>query len=320
MCIPAAAPGLFFTKGYRFDAGATLAGGFAPGGPHTRVGEWLGLEWPVQTVNPAWVVQVGGERITQWADPEHWRAERQQKLPGSEPFWQKQEQLAEISWRISSKAFPWPPVTLKNWLDLVFALRPWFLPAVPYVFSSVASLYPKTANSMLRSFVDAQLLISAQTTAEKSGALYGSAALDLPRRGVNQVRGGMGGIAKTLADWITANGGNILYRQKVEKIEIRYGKAIGLSTQKGLMMEFDQLIANLTPWGLADLLVTNASPGLNNEITSRAHGWGAFMLYLGVRARWYAEMLPTISRLWWILKPRLEREIRCFFPLQTGKT
>ena len=132
--------------------------------------------------------------------------------------------------------------------------------------------------------MDAQLLISAQTTAEQAGALYGSAALDLPRRGVNQVRGGMGGIAKTLADWITANGGDILYRQKVEKLEIRDGKAVGLTTRKGLRMGFDQLIANLTPWGLADLLDANASPGLNSEINNRSHGWGAFMLYLGVRA------------------------------------
>ena len=128
---PGGSAGTFFHKGFRFDAGATLAGGFAPGGPHTRVGEWLGLDWPVQVVDPAWVVQVGGERITQWADPEHWREERQQKLPGSEPFWQKQEQLAEISWRISSKAFPWPPANLKNWLDLAFVLAPLVLASYP---------------------------------------------------------------------------------------------------------------------------------------------------------------------------------------------
>jgi phytoene dehydrogenase-like protein len=41
---PGGSVGTFFHKGFRFDAGATLAGGFAPGGPHTRVGEWLGLE------------------------------------------------------------------------------------------------------------------------------------------------------------------------------------------------------------------------------------------------------------------------------------
>jgi phytoene dehydrogenase-like protein len=74
-------------------------------------------------MDPAWVVQLGGERITQWADLDHWREERQQKLPGSEPFWQKQEQLAEISWRISSQTLPWPPANMKNWLDLSFALR-----------------------------------------------------------------------------------------------------------------------------------------------------------------------------------------------------
>ena len=59
---PGGSAGTFFHKGFRFDAGATLAGGFAPGEPHTRVGECLGLEWPVQPVDPAWVVQVGGER------------------------------------------------------------------------------------------------------------------------------------------------------------------------------------------------------------------------------------------------------------------
>ena len=45
--------GTFYHKGYRFDAGATLAGGFAPWGPHARVAEALGLEWPVEAVDPA---------------------------------------------------------------------------------------------------------------------------------------------------------------------------------------------------------------------------------------------------------------------------
>jgi hypothetical protein len=40
---------------------------------------------------------------------------------------------------------------------------------------------------MFRAFLDGQLLISAQATAAQTSALYGSAALDLPRRGVNHV-------------------------------------------------------------------------------------------------------------------------------------
>ena len=50
-----------------------------------------------------------------------------------------------------------------------------------------------------RAFLDAQLMISAQTTAQHASALYGSAALDLPRRGTHTVRGGIGGLAETLA-------------------------------------------------------------------------------------------------------------------------
>lgn len=280
---PGGSAGTFFHKGYRFDAGATLAGGFGPDGPHRRIGQWLGLEWPVQAIDPAWVVRVGDEEITQWADAERWQEERKQKLAGSEPFWRRQEQLADISWRISSQNFPWPPANFKNILDLSQAMRPWLAPAVPYLLSPMASLFPRNASRLLRTFVDAQLLISAQTTSQHASALYGSAALDLPRRGVNQVKGGMGGIARTLAEWITANGGQIHYRQAVNKVEVREGKAVGVTTEKGLAVGFDGLIANLTPWGLHKILGEASPKRLKWEVENRAHGWGAFMLYLGVK-------------------------------------
>jgi phytoene dehydrogenase-like protein len=49
---PGGCAGTFYHRGYRFDAGATLAGGFAPGGPHHIVGELLGIEWPVHPWTP----------------------------------------------------------------------------------------------------------------------------------------------------------------------------------------------------------------------------------------------------------------------------
>ncbi|MCA9956975.1 MAG: NAD(P)-binding protein, partial [Anaerolineales bacterium] len=55
---PGGCAGTFYHQKYRFDAGATLAGGFAPGGPHARVAELLGLTWPVHPVDPAWVVHL----------------------------------------------------------------------------------------------------------------------------------------------------------------------------------------------------------------------------------------------------------------------
>ncbi|MFO7539526.1 MAG: NAD(P)/FAD-dependent oxidoreductase [Chloroflexota bacterium] len=274
--------GTFYHKGYRFDVGATLAGGFAPGGPHYRLAELLGLDWPVTPADPAWTVHLpDGRAVTQWADPEQWRAERQAAFPRSEPFWQTQEMLADLAWDISSRPFPWPPQSARDWGTLLGAIRPSSLRALPYLFSTVARL-ANDPDPMFRTFLDSQLLISVQATSERAGALYGSAALDLPRRGVNHVQGGIGALADTLVAWIRANGSEVLFRQQVEKIEVREGRATAVTTNKGLHLSADNMVANLTPWALAGLLGPAAPRSLRREVQRRSPTWGAFTLYLGL--------------------------------------
>ncbi len=278
---PGGSAGTFYHKGYRFDAGATLAGGFSPSGPHARLAESLGLTWPIKPVDPAWVVHLPDKTITQWADAERWRAERQEKLPGTEAFWRKQEQLAEITWDVSSRPFPWPPQSVRDWMTLVQAIRPSVLPALPYLPRTIGSIAPKD-NADFRTFLDAQLLISAQTTADKANALYGSAALDLPRRGVNHVVGGIGNLAKTLADWIVANGGEVLYRQEVERVEMKNGRITAVHTKKGLIVAGDAFLANVTPWALVKLLGEDEVPNWDKRLEETEATWGAFTLYLGL--------------------------------------
>ena len=55
---PGGCAATFFHKGYRFDVGATLVGGFHPGGPHQIVGEQLGITWPIRPVEPAMQVHL----------------------------------------------------------------------------------------------------------------------------------------------------------------------------------------------------------------------------------------------------------------------
>jgi phytoene dehydrogenase-like protein len=85
-----ASAGTFYHKGYRFDAGATLAGGFSPGGPHAQVAKILDLTWPVKPVDSAWVVHLPEKKITQKADQTRWEEERREKLPGTANFWRLQ--------------------------------------------------------------------------------------------------------------------------------------------------------------------------------------------------------------------------------------
>ena len=280
---PGGSAGTFYHKGHRFDAGATLAGGFSPGGPHARLAESLGLEWPVTPVDPAWVVHLpDGRAVTQWADPAAWQEERRRAFPDTETFWRRQERLADISWDISSRPFPWPPRSPADLMTLTAALRPRTLGALPYLTRTVSDLVDG-GGPLFHAFLDAQLLISAQTTADRAGALYGSAALDLPRRGVNHVRGGIGALARTLVEWIRANGGEVIFRQRVERIETGPdGRASAVLTAKGLSLTADFVLANVTPWALRELLGPNAPPRLLRDVGELQPTWGAFTLYLGL--------------------------------------
>ena len=58
---PGGCAGTFYHKGYLFEAGATLAGGFSSGGPHARVSELLDLDWPVRPADPSWIVYIVAE-------------------------------------------------------------------------------------------------------------------------------------------------------------------------------------------------------------------------------------------------------------------
>lgn len=289
---PGGSAGTFYHKGYRFDAGATLAGGFAPGGPHERIGQMLGITWPVWPVNPAWVTLIEGMPIYQWSERERWREEIEQNFPESRGFWRTQEWLAEQAWQVSARDFPFPPQALPDYARIAAALRPITLLAAPFGLLTVGHLMPRHASQRLKVFVDSQLLISAQTTSRFANALYGSAALDLPRRGVNHVRGGIGQLAVTLADWLTENGGRLHYRQQVERIQVRENGRLRVKTRKGVEVEADGVVANLTPWGLAEVLGENLPRRLHNEMQSRPKGWGAFTLYLGLD-RSYLNHLPA---------------------------
>jgi C-3',4' desaturase CrtD len=279
---PGGSAGTFYNRGYRFDAGATLAGGFTTGGPHARLGEKLGLRWPISPVDPAWVTHLPDLSVAQWSSHERWQQERQSAFPSMEKFWQRQEMLAGAAWDVSSRPFPWPPESPADALTLARAVRAGTLLAAPYLFSSVGRLIPSSAPASFRAFLDAQLLISAQCTADQASALYGSAALDLPRRGVFNVQGGIGGLALALARWIRENGGEVVYRQAVKQILLKNGRAAAVRTKKGLEIACDYLVANLTPWSLHSLLAEAAPVSLHRDVASRQPTWGAFTLYLGL--------------------------------------
>lgn len=281
---PGGCAGTFYHQGYRFDAGATVAGGFQKGGPHQIAGDLLGIQWDIKPLEPAWVIQTPQTTITRWRDESLWAEERAAKLPALRSFWGVQARAAQAAWNVAARLPEFPPASLMDVARLAFKIRPDLIPVGPLALMRMGGLLDllQVKDQTARTFIDAQLLISAQTTSAHANALYGAIAVDLPRVGVHHVRGGIGTLAQQLAESLKQHGGDLIYRHAVTRIERCAGGIFRLHTNKGRIFEADGVIANLTPWALVNLLGDSAPESLQKETRQRPDTWGAFTLYLGV--------------------------------------
>ena len=123
---PGGCAGTFFHKGYRFEAGATLAGGFAPGGPMALVAQAAGIPaWPVRAEDdrqeaPALVVHLpDGSQVARWAGEARHAARRAAFGPQGDAFWGWQERTADALWDLALRLPAWPPQTLGEAARLV---------------------------------------------------------------------------------------------------------------------------------------------------------------------------------------------------------
>ena len=294
---PGGCAGTFYHQGYRFDAGATLAGGFYAGGPMDQVAQTVGIHaWPAHPSNPAMVVHLpDGTAVTRWTDDRRWAERRRVFGQSAEPFWQWQEQTADALWDLALRHPAWPPQTFTEviqlahcglaWLraDWRHRLRPHLLADVLNPLST--RLKPTHPTPNLKLFIDAQLLIAAQTTSAYANALYSASALDLPRRGVVHFENGMGTIAETLVQAVRQHGGQVHYRQAASRIHCEGKRPVAVETQRRQQTESfpaDMVIADLPPWNIAPLLDNALPRSLQHLPDKPQHGWGAFTVYVGL--------------------------------------
>jgi len=289
---PGGCAGTFYHKQYRFDAGATLAGGFYPGGPMDAVARAVGIDhWPARGADPSMIVHLPNEEsVTRFGDDRRWAEHTRVFGPASEHFFRWQERTADALWDLALRTPPWPPQRAGDVARLAGDGLAWLWdkPGAhlnPTLFADAfrpVAAHLAGAPKALRLFVDAQLLIAAQTTSARANALYGASALDLPRRGVVHLAGGMGAIAETLAQAVRAYGGKVLYRQEVAQIELQAGRPVAVVTKHGDRFAADRIVANLPPWNIAPLLGDAAPARLRALPEQPADGWGAFMVYVGL--------------------------------------
>ncbi len=302
---PGGCASTFNHKGYQFDSGATVVGGFQEGGPHQVIAQQLNLVWPVKQYDPAWITHLPGQNVALTAD----NADVLQVFPQSEGFWKHQSQIADLGWRLSSRGLPWPPTSLAEFLQLArvgLTNFPNDLLLLPLAFRTTYEWIKQHGLAQDKTFVrfiDAQLLISSQTTSQYANAVYSGTALDLARQGVYHVKGGIGGIAETLVAKIRELGSEVIYRRFVTRIHVEGGRATGVSFKEGRrtkpeeFLPADFVIGNLTPWSLDELLGEASPAQLKREVAGRKLGWGAFALHMGVDATKLPKDLPDHNQI-----------------------
>jgi phytoene dehydrogenase-like protein len=245
-----------------------------------------------------------GRKINRWTENERWLDERKLIFGlKSEPFWQWQEKTADILWNFAHRNPEWPPKSIGAAINLMQTgfsfLRDRQEDAgltnlaalAPYIFLPVSSRL-KNAPDFLRLFIDGQLLISAQETSQKVNALYGAAALDLPRRGVASVPGGMGAMADKLVQAVSNFGGKVLFRKEVTSVAGNFEKGFFVRTKRGEEFFADAVVLNQTPWNAARLIEANKNRVLSSIGKLPADGWGAFVIYAGVDSKFVPRVFP----------------------------
>ncbi|MEL6552021.1 MAG: C-3',4' desaturase CrtD [Cyanobacteria bacterium J06621_11] len=302
--VPGGCASTFKRRGFTFDVGATQVAGLEPGGIHHQIFEELGIELPAASeCDPACAVFLPGEQepISVWRDPQKWKAERERQFPGSAPFWAFMKALFDFSWRFQQRDPVLPPRSAWDIWQLATALRPDTLLTVPFTFSTVGEIlrgYGLYNNRRLRTFLDMQLKLYSQTTADKTAVLYAATALGVSQspQGLFHLKGSMQVLSDRLVESLERDSGELHMRHRVETIEIENGQPtqVKITNKKGesWLEEADHVVANVTVQNLVKLAEGNKMKGYKKRVENLEPSSGAFVIYLGVEQSAVPENCP----------------------------
>jgi C-3',4' desaturase CrtD len=292
--VPGGCASTFKRRGFTFDVGATQVAGLEPGGIHHQIFSELGIELPpASDCDPACAVFLPGESepINVWRDPQRWQAERERQFPGSAPFWRFMQAMFSYSWRFQQRDPVLPPRNAWDIWQMATALRPETFLTVPFTFSTVGDIlrgYGLDHDRRLRTFLDMQLKLYSQTTAEKTAVLYAATALGVSQapHGLSHLKGSMQVLSDRLVTALERDGGELHMRHTVEAINIQEGKPsqVTIRNHKGESWTetADQVVANVTVQNLVQLAPHRRMAGYKKRVEKLPPSSGAFVIYLGV--------------------------------------
>ncbi|MCC5816689.1 MAG: FAD-dependent oxidoreductase, partial [Leptospira sp.] len=302
-----------YTKdGYRFEAGATTLVGWQEGLPLYELWKKLGLleefknniqensspeiisnGWlSIIRLNPSMKIHFEANQfLLRTEDRKQWmqdvgkffgEAKKQKR------FWKLIFAIQDQVWKTSLRMKSFPPRNIRQFLDCFLNFRPGDLLLLIASFFSVGFLiklpgFPKSP--LFKKFLDEQLMITVQCSADQSPLSMGAAGISYAHLQNFYVKGGIGKLAEFLVQKIQEWGGEIHYREEVNSIDYNSKEQyFEITTRKNHKYKGRNVFSGIPVWNHEKLLGDSASlDGLKREVQSRSKKfdqgiWGAYNL------------------------------------------
>ncbi|WNJ17784.1 NAD(P)/FAD-dependent oxidoreductase [Pontibacter sp. G13] len=222
--LPGGCSSTYPRKHYQFESGATTLVGLDEGMPLRFLLDELNLDFdPVKLELPMEVKWADGVSIRRFQDLTSWIAEAERVFGPSnqKAFWTFCYRISQQVWKTSSRQRAFPPSSIQDLLFAARQFRPIQLGGIGLAYLSVWDVlkwYGLDQNDRFVSFVEEQLMITAQNKSKEVNILFGAAALCYTLYGNYYVRGGMIGLINLLVDDLKSRGGDIALRTSVTAI------------------------------------------------------------------------------------------------------
>lgn len=297
--VPGGCSSSYYRKGYWFESGATTLIGFDEHQPLRMLESATGIDIPRMKLEPSMQVHLEGEVLTRYRDTIEWINEAKRifgKPEAQESFWKLALKVSDIVWKASANNAYFPPESLSEWLKLPKQNDLSHVWVLPYAFRSVTDVLNHYGlnDKRFRRFVDEQLMITAQSTAEDTPFLFGAPALTYTNYSNYYVPGGLIKMVEHIRDFVKNKGGELQTREPVQHIK-KENKSFRVFTPKGIY-EAPVVVSNIPVWNMEDLTSGEIKEYFRKESDKYSEAWGAFTLGL-VTTDSYPENLPLHHQL-----------------------
>lgn len=252
--------------GYIFEAGATTIVGMDVGMPLQHVIQKTGIEVEMERLDlPMQVHLADGEVLSRFENIEGWIQEAERVFGGKKQraFWEHCYAKSKSVWDTSLNQKLFPPTRMRDYIELLKHMKLGQVAQLPAAFRSTERLLEKYGlheDARFRSFVDEQLLITAQNDAPEVNELFGTTALCYTNYGNYYVHGGMIRLVQPFIKYIESKGGKVHLRTGAAQVNWK-GDHYEIATKKGPWFH--------AKWVISGIPLNNTLPMFSSDIAAR---------------------------------------------------